>query len=109
MAMMTARPRRLTQAVIAATLLVTALPAFQALGMAPAAADPAGTASNLGLGIDAPVGIVAGPDGNLWFTNTALNTIGLITTSGAVSSFGAPGVFRRRGTGPRRTVLRSPG
>lgn len=32
----------------------------------------------------APVGITAGPDGNLWFTEQGINKIGRITTSGLV-------------------------
>ncbi len=37
--------------------------------------------------ISHPAGIAAGPDGNLWFTNTGDNSIGRITPAGAVSSF----------------------
>ena len=33
----------------------------------------------------------AGPDGAIWFTNSANNSIGRITTTGAVSSFTAAG------------------
>ena len=35
----------------------------------------------------APVGIAAGPDGNLWFTELSGNRIGRITPSGAVTEF----------------------
>src|SRR6266487_2029527 len=37
-----------------------------------------------------PVGITAGPDGNLWFTETATNKIGRITTGGAITEFTLP-------------------
>ncbi len=37
-----------------------------------------------------PFGIVAGPDGNLWFTEAAANQIGRITPSGAVTEFSIP-------------------
>src|SRR5258708_25927046 len=36
-----------------------------------------------------PVGITAGPDGNLWFT-TPINEIGRITTTGLVTAFPIP-------------------
>src|SRR5207249_2283249 len=35
-------------------------------------------------------GITAGPDGNLWFTESAGNQIGRITTAGVVSEFAVP-------------------
>src|SRR5262245_11481925 len=38
----------------------------------------------------APTGIVAGPDGNLWFTEANADQIGRITTSGAVTEFAVP-------------------
>ena len=38
-------------------------------------------------GSKAPSGIALGPDGALWFTNAAGNSIGRISTTGAVSSF----------------------
>ncbi len=37
-----------------------------------------------------PRGIAAGPDGNVWFTQTAVNRIGRITASGAVTEFIVP-------------------
>jgi streptogramin lyase len=40
--------------------------------------------------ISQPNGIAAGPDGNLWFTETNGNKIGRITTSGAITEFGVP-------------------
>ncbi len=37
-----------------------------------------------------PQGIVAGPDGNLWFTETWGNKIGRITTAGVITEFTVP-------------------
>src|SRR5258708_25185668 len=37
-----------------------------------------------------PNGITAGPDGNLWFTESNANQIGRITTSGGVTEFPVP-------------------
>ena len=37
-----------------------------------------------------PTGIAAGPDGNLWFTESASNQIGRITTSGVITEFPLP-------------------
>src|SRR5689334_11021835 len=38
-----------------------------------------------------PGGIVAGPDGNLWFTEFGVGKIGRITTGGTVTDFAAAG------------------
>ena len=43
-----------------------------------------------------PIDIVAGPDGNLWFTELAGNKIGRITTAGVIGEFALPGPI----TGP---------
>src|SRR5438552_3803240 len=37
-----------------------------------------------------PYGIVAGPDGALWFTELFANKIGRITTSGAITEYAIP-------------------
>src|SRR5438128_2358664 len=37
-----------------------------------------------------PAGITAGPDGNLWFTESNANQIGRITTSGGFTEFPLP-------------------
>jgi sugar lactone lactonase YvrE len=49
-------------------------------------ADPA-------LSISGPTDITAGPDGALWFTNNIGNSIGRITTAGAVTSYQDPGIL----------------
>jgi streptogramin lyase len=38
-----------------------------------------------------PLGITAGPDGNLWFAAVDVNAIGRITTSGSITEFPLPG------------------
>jgi streptogramin lyase len=43
-------------------------------------------------GIDDPRGITAGPDGALWFTNSAGNSIGQITTTGTVTTYTDPSI-----------------
>ena len=53
-----------------------------------------------GTGISSPNGIVAGPDGALWFTNYGNNSIGRITTAGVVTNY--------TGTGHRRPESGSP-
>ena len=60
-------------------------------------------------GIVAPYGIVAGPDGALWFTNQYSNSIGRITTGGAVTNYTGTGIsspdgHRWRGPGRRAVV-----
>ena len=52
-------------------------------------------------GID-PGSITAGPDGALWFTNPGNNSIGRITTSGAITSYTDPSIQDPTGitTGP---------
>src|SRR5437667_299854 len=37
-----------------------------------------------------PTGIAAGPDGNLWFTETGANAIGRITPAGVITEFPIP-------------------
>ena len=39
-----------------------------------------------------PQGITAGPDGAPWFTNQQTNTIGRITTSGAITTYTGTGI-----------------
>lgn len=40
--------------------------------------------------LSGPVGIVAGPDGNLWFAEENGNNIGRITPTGAITEFSVP-------------------
>ena len=61
---------------------------------------PLGVVTEFSAGITAgaqPVGITAGPDGNLWFTEYSGDRIGRITPLGVVTEFSA-GITRRRGT-----------
>ncbi|MHB8463364.1 MAG: virginiamycin B lyase family protein [Acidimicrobiales bacterium] len=48
-------------------------------------------------GASHPVGIAAGADGALWFTNSGNNTIGRITTSGTVTSYSGTGIHEPGG------------
>jgi hypothetical protein len=54
---------------------------------AAAGGNHGGIVTNFGFGIDGPEGIITGPDGALWFTNSADNSIGRITTEGVVSNY----------------------
>ena len=44
--------------------------------------------------INAPGDITAGPDGNIWFTNSGSNSIGRITPAGVVSYFVGTGIAK---------------
>ena len=81
----------------AASVLVTLLLAAGILVPVTSALAPsvsaAPTVTNFtGTGIDEPDGITAGPDGALWFTNPANNSIGRITTSGTVTNYTGTGI-----------------
>jgi len=41
-----------------------------------------------------PQGITAGPDGNIWFTETGSNRVGRITTNGVITHFNVGGIGR---------------
>jgi len=60
--------------------------------MSPASAEPAGefTIFDLGPGSNYNAAIAAGPDGNMWFTNNANNSVNVITPDGSVTSFPVP-------------------
>ena len=45
-----------------------------------------------GAGINYPIGIAAGPDGAMWFTNQGSASIGRITTGGVVTTYTSPGL-----------------
>ena len=59
-------------------------------GRASSPSSPSRTAGSV------PIGIAAGPDGNLWFTEDVGNRIGRITTAGVVTEF----PFRRASSEP---------
>jgi streptogramin lyase len=57
------------------------------------AAGPVGTVSSYSdPGIDFPRGITLGPDGALWFTSAANDSIGRIDTGGTVTTYPGPGI-----------------
>ena len=61
-----------------------------------------------GTGISEPEGIVAGPDGALWFTNPGNNSIGRITTAGKVKNYTGTGIkhpSEHRGRSRRGAVV----
>jgi hypothetical protein len=80
------RRLRETLAVLAGVLLL-----IFGLGAGVANASPAGTVK-MYPGIDDPIGITAGPDGALWFTNYGNNSIGRITTTGVVHLYAGAGI-----------------
>jgi streptogramin lyase len=68
-----------------------------ALVLVAAVADVrAQTVTEFRIGDDEIGGIAAGPDGNLWFTEPAANTIGLMTRSGSITRFSLPGSAPRK-------------
>jgi len=73
-------------------LSVTALLAGTALvGVAPAAQAAVGDATYFDLATGAnPYGIAAGPDGNLWITETDANNINRMTTAGVMIRYAIP-------------------
>jgi streptogramin lyase len=66
-----------------------------------ASAAPAGefTMFDLGPAGEGANAIASGPDGNMWFTNNANNSIGRITPSGAVTYFAVPTTSASASTG----------
>ena len=53
---------------------------------------PAGTIAEFAIGASSsnPIGITAGPDGNVWFTQVNSNQIGRITPDGTITEFAVP-------------------
>ena len=51
--------------------------------------------------ISNPIGIAAGPDGALWFTNQTNDSIGRITTTGAVTNYTGSGISGPHGIAAR--------
>ena len=74
-------------------LVLTVAFVVTAIGGSAARGAPSVTVQTFtGLGISSPVGIVAGPDGALWFTNFGNNSIGRISTTGAITNFTSPSI-----------------
>jgi|GEM_PF-1164116 len=68
-----------------------ALSAVVAPEMAGAASGAKITEFSAGItGIAMPTGIAAGPDGNLWFTESMTSKIGMITPAGVITEFALP-------------------
>jgi virginiamycin B lyase len=63
----------------------------------PASAAPVGTITNFSPTATQPLKITQGPDGALWFTNPADNSIGRITTDGVTSGFTDPTIDMPQG------------
>ena len=59
--------------------------ALAGLASGSAAAQPLITEFVIPTGSSQPLGIMAGPDGNLWFTEPGANKIGRITPAGAIT------------------------
>ncbi len=60
------------------------------LSVARLAAQPTIVEYTIPTSASGPGGITAGPDGNLWFVETAANKIGKITTAGSISEYSIP-------------------
>ena len=78
------------QLLLRAGLLLTATLSVLLVAGTAAAAIPAGNVAEFSAGITPGAGlgtVVAGPDGNLWFTETTGDRIGRITPAGAVTEF----------------------
>ncbi len=86
----------------AAALLVVLAPTGSAsVGVSVAAPSNAAVAVSFSFytepSVNQPVGITAGPDGALWFTNFPGNSIGRISTSGVVSNYTDPSISEPTG------------
>jgi virginiamycin B lyase len=85
-------------------MVMVSLPAIAAfVGQGVADAQGAGTVTIYNdPSISTPLGITAGPDGALWFTNFGNLSIGRITTSGVVTNYTGPDTSGAGGitTGP---------
>ena len=78
-----------------------------ALTVIPAGSGSAAPAGEFTMFVLGPAGyggnaIASGPDGNMWFTNNANNSIGRITPSGAVTYFAEPTTSASASTGGPR-------
>ena len=83
--------RKLGSLASAFALFATALIAVLGSSAQPAAAvDPVGTVTNIPLtNLPAPVSIVTGPDGNLWFADQQLRAVVRLTPGGELTTFPA--------------------
>ena len=78
--------------VVGSAALITSFPSAQQ-----ASAAPVGTITNFSPSATQPLQITQGPDGALWFTNPADNSIGRITTDGVTSGFTDPSIDEPEG------------
>lgn len=67
--------------------LAGAILAVAGMGVAVAAHGQSFTEFKLSMTDSTPLGIAAGPDGALWFTELYANKIGRITTTGVLTEF----------------------
>jgi trimeric autotransporter adhesin len=86
------KSRRVFVTLLSAVLIAVPLAGLEATVTAGAAGAEPFISSYTDPTIVAPDFITAGPDGALWFTNPANNSIGRITTAGAVTNFTDPGI-----------------
>lgn len=87
------RSRRWRDRVLALGVVCFVCTATVVMGASSASAANGVVVSNFtGRGINRPAGIVAGPDGALWFTNQDNNSIGRISTAGVVSNYTGVGI-----------------
>lgn len=80
-------------------LLVGAALALAPSGSASAASPGEFTMFDLGPAAEGANAIASGPDGNMWFTNNANNSIGRMTPSGSVAYFAVPTTAGSSSTG----------
>lgn len=76
--------------VVLVSLILLGSQAVGAAAVVPHAPEAAGQVTIFTKSIDHPEGIVAGPDGALWFTNST--SIGRITTAGKISTYKGSGI-----------------
>jgi streptogramin lyase len=79
-----------------------------ALVWVPAASAAPAVTGKFELGTEFEMGgnnkIVAGPDGNMWFTLEGTKDVGMITPAGLIREFELPGVVDPNGIAPARKV-----
>src|ERR1039458_7774436 len=88
----TIRHRPLIRRVAVLTAVLMGVPVLT-LGLTSGSAAASGAGHvRIYADIGGPAGIVAGPDGALWFTNNGNNSIGRITTTGKVNNYTGMGI-----------------